>query len=195
MHVSSICLGPLATNCYLIRLDGASVLVDPAEDSPRLVSFLAGRAIDAVVLTHGHFDHVGGAWACRATEVLMHEADLPYVDQFFPGHPPIDRFLAEGDEVAPGLTVLHTPGHSPGSIVLVADGALFAGDLLFAGSVGRTDLPGGSARAMEASLQRIASRRGDPAVYPGHGEATTLERERVTNPYLAGFRGLDRGRR
>ena len=84
--------------------------------------------------------------------------------------------------------MLHTPGHSPGSIVLLADGELFAGDLLFAGSIGRTDLPGGSPREMDESLRRIAKLPGDLTVYPGHGEITTLQRERETNPFLVALR-------
>jgi len=188
MRAASICLGPLATNCYLIELDGMTVLIDPAEDSELLSSFLGTVSVDIVVLTHGHFDHVGGAWACNGAKVMMHEADLLYVDHFFPDHGPIDRTLDEGDEVVAGLTVLHTPGHSPGSLVLLSDGALFVGDLLFAGSIGRTDLPGGSPREMDASLRRIAGLSGDPIVYPGHGEATTLERERETNPFLVSMR-------
>ncbi len=188
MHVSSICLGPLATNAYLVESDGATVLVDPAEDSEALSSFLGDASVDAVVLTHGHFDHIGGAWSCNGAKVMMHKADLPYVDRFYPGHRPIDRYLDEGDEIVVGLRVLHTPGHSPGSIVAAADGVLFVGDLLFAGSIGRTDLPGGSPREMDASLRRIAGLKGDPIVYPGHGDATTLGRERGTNPFLAFMR-------
>ena len=192
MRVSSITLGPLATNCYLVEREGLRVLIDPAEDSEPLASFV-GASVDIVLLTHGHFDHVGGAWACGGAKVMMHEADLPHVDRFYPDHGPIDRYLAEGEEVG-GLRVLHTPGHSAGSVVLAADGALFVGDLLFAGSIGRTDLPGGSPRKMEASLRRIAALAGDWTVYPGHGNATTLDRERKTNPFL-GPMGSDRGRR
>ena len=194
MRVSSVCLGPLATNCYRVEIGGRTVLIDPAEDSEALASFLGDATVDAVVLTHGHFDHVGGAWACDGTTVMIHRADLPYVDRFFPDHRPFDRFLDEGEEIVDGLRVLHTPGHSPGSVVLLADGALFAGDLLFAGSIGRTDLPGGSPREMEKSLRRIGGLPGDPIVYPGHGPATTLDRERETNPFLAGIRSMERGR-
>lgn len=193
MHVSSVCLGSLATNCYRVEIAGRTVLIDPADDSEALVSFLGDRPVDAVVLTHGHFDHVGGAWACNGAAVMIHRADLPYVDHFFPDHRPFDRYLNEGDEIVAGLKVLHTPGHSPGSVVLVADGALFAGDLLFAGSIGRTDLPGGSAREMQESLRRIGELPGDPIVYPGHGPATTLDRERETNPFLVGI-PMERGR-
>jgi len=188
MRISSICLGPLITNCYLVELEDRTVLIDPAEDSKRLASLVGDRSIDAVILTHGHFDHVGGAWSCDGAEVMMHEADLAYVKQFYPDHGPIDRMLCEGDEAVAGLQVLHTPGHSPGSIVLVGDGVLFVGDLLFAGSIGRTDLPGGSPDEMEKSLRRIASLAGDLIVYPGHGEVTTLGRERRSNPFLASMR-------
>jgi len=194
MRVSSVCLGPLATNCYRVEIGGRTVLIDPAEDSEALASFLGDATVNAVVLTHGHFDHVGGAWACDGATVMIHRADLPYVDRFFPDHRPFDRYVEEGDEIVDGLRVLHTPGHSPGSVVLLADGALFAGDLLFAGSIGRTDLPGGSPREMEASLRRIGGLLGDPIVYPGHGPATTLGRERETNPFLAGIRLMERGR-
>jgi len=187
MRVSSICLGPLATNCYLVELGGKRVLIDPAEPSQTLRTFVGDAAVDVVALTHGHFDHVGGAWDHDGAAVMMHEADLPYVDHYFPDRGPIDRFVDEGDEILPGLKVLYVPGHSPGSAVLLADGAIFAGDLLFAGSIGRTDLPGGSPREMEASLRRIAGLAGDLTVYPGHGETTTLGRERRANPFLVRF--------
>lgn len=140
--------------------------------------------------THGHFDHVGGDWALKeeGARVAIHKADLAILDHFYPGHPPVDRYLEEGDEVVPGLVVLHVPGHSPGSVVFVGDGILFSGDLLFSGSIGRTDLPGGSDRAMEESLRRILELLGGYTVYPGHGPRTTLAREKRTNPFLLELR-------
>jgi len=184
MRISSVCLGPLATNCYLIEGTAKTVLVDPAEPSDQLLSFVGDRTIDIVVLTHGHFDHIGGAWAFDNAEIMMHKADLPFVDHAHPDHPPIDRYLSEGDEVIDGLPVLHLPGHSPGSIVLRCTDALIVGDLLFEGSIGRTDLPGGAPREMQHSLRRIVELEGDPIVYPGHGPMSTLGEERRSNPYL-----------
>jgi hydroxyacylglutathione hydrolase len=184
MRVSSACLGPLGTNCYLIEWESGTLLVDPAEDSPALHALIADRRIDKVILTHGHFDHVGGAWAVKDTIVTIHPEDLPFVDEAFPGHGPIEGTLLEGETILSGVQILHLPGHSPGSIALRIDDALFVGDVLFAGSIGRTDLPGGSSSAMSESLRRLVSLPGDYDVYPGHGEATTLACERAINPYL-----------
>jgi|LZCG01.1.fsa_nt_gb glyoxylase-like metal-dependent hydrolase (beta-lactamase superfamily II) len=190
MQVESICLGDLATNCYLFDIDGLRILIDPAESSEALFSFLRRRKVDLVVNTHGHFDHIGGDWALQGegAQVLLHRADLPFVDHFYPDHPPIDRYIEDGDEIAGSLRVIHAPGHSPGSVVLVARDVLFVGDLLFAGSIGRTDLPGGSLTEMEESLKKILALPGDYRVYPGHGEATTLEKERRTNPFILSWR-------
>jgi hydroxyacylglutathione hydrolase len=184
MRVSSTCLGPLGTNCYLVELASGTLLIDPAEDCPALHTLIGDRSIDVVLLTHGHFDHVGGAWAAHASQVLMHRSDLLFVDQFFPNHHPIDRYIDDGDEVLVGAKVLHLPGHSPGSVCVLVEDALFVGDVLFAGSIGRTDLPGGSMDTLSDSLRRLAALPGDYDVYPGHGESTTLDCERQINPYL-----------
>lgn len=187
MRVASICLGPLATNCYLVEHGGCALLIDPAEDSPALRTLIGNGRIDWIINTHGHHDHTGGDWAFPGVPVRIHAADLPFLEETHPDHPPIGRALEEGEHVIDGLTVLHTPGHSPGSVVLVGDGVLFAGDLLFAGSIGRTDLPGGSVEEIVASLRRVVRLPGDYTVYPGHGEATTLELERRCNPFLVGL--------
>lgn len=184
MRISSACLGPLSTNCYLIELEAGTLLVDPAEDSPALRALIGDRSIDVVVLTHGHFDHIGGAWISPQAERIMHRDDLPFVDEVFPDHDPISRFVKDGDEILPGVTVLHMPGHSPGSIALRIDDVLVVGDVLFAGSIGRTDLPGGSMDVMADSLRRLIALPGDYAVYPGHGPSTTLACERDINPYV-----------
>jgi len=187
MRVEKVILGDLATNCYLLETDGTTVLIDPAVYDDRLGEFLAGRNVDLVINTHGHFDHVGGDWALKkaGAKLLIHRADLRYVDEFYPGHPGFDRYIDDGDEIA-GLRVIHTPGHSPGSIVLIGDGIMFSGDLLFAGSIGRTDFPGGSMSEMRRSLRRILSLGRDFVVYPGHGPRTRLSVEQRKNPFLQG---------
>jgi len=186
MQIESVCLGALATNCYLVSANGTTIIIDPAEASAPLLALVGSKTIDLVVNTHGHFDHVGGDWALQeqGAKIRLHQADLPYVDHDYPDHPPIDMSLKEGEEIAGTLRVLHVPGHSPGSIALVGDGVAFSGDLLFAGSIGRTDLPGGSMKDMRESLKRFLALPGNTRVYPGHGEATTIEKERRTNPFL-----------
>jgi len=187
MRIASICLGPLATNCYVLEFGGSVALIDPAEDSPALRALIGDRPVGWILNTHGHFDHTGGDWAFPEASVRIHAADLPLLVETHPDHPPVGETLADGDAVLGEFTVIHTPGHSPGSIILVGAGVLFAGDLLFAGSIGRTDLPGGSVNEMIASLRRLVQIPGDLTVYPGHGEVTTLEIERRCNPFLAGL--------
>ena len=187
MRVETICLGELATNCYLVDVGGTNVLIDPAQSCDALTSFLSDRKIDLVVNTHGHFDHIGGNWELKESgaKLLIHSADLPLVDRFYPDHPPFDRYLNDGDMLPGNLRVMHTPGHSPGSIVLIGEGILFVGDLLFAGSIGRVDLPHSSPREMEYTLrEKILTLPDDLKVYPGHGPATLMGVEKKTNPFL-----------
>ena len=189
MQIESICLGALDTNCYLVSANGTTIIIDPAEPSTPLHSLIGTRRVDLVVNTHGHFDHIGGDWILkeRGARIRLHHADLPYVDHYYPDHPPIDAYVEDGEEIAGVLRVLHVPGHSPGSIALVGEEIAFSGDLLFAGSIGRTDLPGGSMRDMRESLRRFLALPGNTRVYPGHGDATTIEKERRTNPFLRCF--------
>ncbi len=187
MEIRSVSLGSLATNCYLFTWKAATVLVDPAEDTDRLKALLLGQPVDFVVATHGHFDHTGGLFSVPEAAVCIHAADVPYVDRDDPTHPPFDRLLVDGESLAPGIEIIHMPGHSPGSILLKVERVLFVGDLLFAGSIGRTDFPGGSNEDMRRSLERLIALPGDYTLYPGHGPATTLERERRSNPFLVGL--------
>jgi len=204
IDVTRLVLGELETNCW-IASDGAGgplLVIDPAGEAEHLLAEIAGRGVAAVVLTHGHFDHLGAVSAVLASTgapLLVHEADAASITSaqanggaffgFDAVAPAPDRVLADGDTVEAGaltLTVRHTPGHTPGSICLLATPAsgpahLFSGDTLFAGSVGRTDFPGGDPRAMRTSIARLASL--DPAtlVHPGHGPDTTIGRESRTN--------------
>ncbi len=189
MRVETICLGELATNCYLISIGKLTILIDPADFCQALTSFIGNRHIDFVINTHGHFDHIGGNWELQkaGAKLLIHKADLPLVDHFYPNHSPFDRYIEDGETLPGGFRVMHTPGHSPGSVVLVKDDTLFVGDLLFAGSIGRTDFPGGSITKMNKSLAQLIKLPGDYQVYPGHGPSTTLGREKRANPYLIRF--------
>ncbi len=197
-------LGALETNCYVAWTPGGrGIVIDPADEPARILALVRERGVTvtAVVLTHAHFDHLLGAEVvCRATGAPLYvgAADaLSLTDParnlsglFSPACPvtlPGARPLAEAETVALGeesLTVLETPGHSPGSLCLYVPGMLFSGDTLFRGSVGRLDLPGGDAAAMTASLERLKALPEDTRVYPGHGPATTLGWEIRQNPYL-----------
>ncbi len=202
MIVERIALGALETNCFLVAPDegGALVVIDPAGDAGVLLAALAGRDVAGVVLTHGHFDHLGAArevLAATGAPLLVHEADAAAITTaagnggavfgFDYSAPGADRLLRNGDEVVAGsvrLEVLHTPGHTPGSICLLGGGHLFAGDTLFAGSVGRTDFPGGDPQAMRRSIARLSTLPDETRVHSGHGPDTSIGRERRVNPFF-----------
>ena len=196
MIIDAITVGPVETNCYLLGDEGRGVcaLIDPG-DSPKAVAAMVqrhGLTPVAIFLTHGHYDHRDAVPALLEAypglPVYIHEKE-----QLQPGMSPRYFFggscshYAQGDTLAVGdlaVTVLETPGHTAGSVVLLCGDAMFAGDTLFAGTCGRCDLPGGSLNDMFVSLRRLGQLEGDYRVFPGHGPATTLEAERRTNPYM-----------
>jgi glyoxylase-like metal-dependent hydrolase (beta-lactamase superfamily II) len=189
MKVETLCLGPLATNCYLVEIGETLVVIDPGEPEVTLLQAIEDREIRWVLNTHGHFDHVGGNWelAKRGAPLAIHPEDMPFLDEWFPDHTPVDHLLADGEHIADALKVLSLPGHSPGSVIFATDDTIFGGDLLFAGSIGRTDLPGGSPETMIRSLRALLAFPDETMVFPGHGPPTTIGRERATNPFLRGL--------
>ena len=193
MDVITLPLGNLQTNCYLVSGDGCRCFVIDPGDWPEEVLHAVrenGLQIEAIVLTHGHFDHVGAVRVLAertGCPVYLCPADCTMPAVMTAGPLYYTDILEEGDVLQlAGLEVqvLHTPGHTPGSVCLRTENTLFTGDTLFQSSCGRTDLPGGDWATITKSLHRLAQLPGNDRVYPGHGSATTLEQERKFNPYL-----------
>ena len=194
IKIRTLPLGAYQTNTYLVWEENSPtcVVIDPGYEPDTILDEAKklGKEITAVLLTHGHFDHVGGVRELAAETgcpVYLHEAELSMPPQMTAGPLFYTNTYGEGDFVeAAGLSfkVLHTPGHTPGSVCLLCENAMFSGDTLFWGSCGRTDLPGGSWATIRKSLLRLADLSGDYNVYPGHGDATTLSFERKMNPYM-----------
>ena len=193
MNIHTLTLGSFQTNCYILEEDGRCLIIDPGYEPETLLQFVDARGlnIQGILLTHGHFDHVG------AVEKLVEAAGCPlYMHQADHSQPAVYKmlypltgkgnpvFVEEGDCLPMGISLLETPGHTPGSVCYFTEDALFSGDTLFAGTCGRTDLPGGSAKALRGSLARLAALEKDYTVYPGHGESTTLAAEKRYNPYM-----------
>ena len=200
MIIETIAVGQLMTNCYLLCDEQTKVcaVIDPGDEAERVAAAVerSGCALQYILLTHGHYDHftgVAGMLERYDVPVYIHPDDAqtgsgnPWALKF----PRLDeahqRWYGEGDTLTLGSLILHvlsTPGHSRGSVCIVVDNVIFAGDTLFFGSCGRTDFPGGDYKEMLLSLARLARLEGDYRVYPGHDRPTDLERERRMNPYM-----------
>lgn len=209
MYVESLELGPLKAHAYLVWSDPErAVLIDPGDEPERVLQWIREREVklEAVLLTHAHFDHVGAVGAVAGTyglPVLLHPAARPVYERaasaamrwgLFIDPPPTGplRELAEGPlAYGPGFEVRHLPGHCPGHVAFYQPeaGAVFSGDLLFAGGVGRWDLPGADLEGLKASIRRLSELPGNTRVYPGHGPSTSLDAERRSNPFVQDWLG------
>lgn len=205
MILKALALGPIMANCYIVGCDRTkeAAVIDPGDEPDRLLMTLAEEKLTVkyILNTHGHFDHVGGNNRMKkatGAELIIHAADAPMLDSLntaassfgltAENSPPPDRTVDEGDQIAFGdiaMKVIHTPGHSPGGISFHSDGVVFVGDTLFAGSIGRTDFPGGDFNTLIASVKNKLFPLGDDTkVYTGHGPATTIAQEKQGNPFL-----------
>ena len=196
VNVYALPLGAYQTNCYVVHeeKENRCIVLDPGYEAGSILSFLEkkGLSLEAILLTQGHFDHVGAVRdlvALTDCDVYLHPADTAMPPQMTAG-PLYYTHGLQGNETLSlcGLEigVFHTPGHTPGSVCFQIGTLLFTGDTLFAGSCGRTDLPGGSWETITQSLRFLRSLEAPYDIFPGHGEATTLEQEKTLNPYLRG---------
>lgn len=205
MIIKKLEVGPIMANCFIVGCENTkeAVVIDPGDDADRILMTLAKSGLKVMYLinTHGHFDHVGANKRMKdvtGAKLAIHPDDEPMLDRLSQSammfglsaedSPPADILLKDGDEIKFGdisLTVIHTPGHSKGGICLFTKGHLFAGDTLFQGSIGRTDLQGGDYDALIASIKnRLLPLDDDTVVYTGHGPETTIGSEKQMNPFL-----------
>jgi glyoxylase-like metal-dependent hydrolase (beta-lactamase superfamily II) len=206
-------VGPFRENTYLVIDDetGDAVLIDPGDEGEKIVAMVeqSGARLTAVWLTHAHLDHIGAVSAVRrrfgTVPVHMHPIDNPvyeaasrFAEEYdipFEQPEPADAVIAHGDVLRVGnisFEVIHAPGHSPGHVAYYGNGILLGGDVLFAGTIGRTDLPMANPAHMQETLRKLAGLPPETVVYPGHGESTTIGEELNSNPFLNGIANVKR---
>jgi glyoxylase-like metal-dependent hydrolase (beta-lactamase superfamily II) len=205
MNYQLVIVGPLETNCYLFFCPETKqcAIIDPGAEAEKIFEAISFLSLKPVIIlnTHGHVDHTGANLDLKERyqiPIALHPGDLPLLEEYLqlefglmlgarPAPNP-DHLLTDGEKISVGrsvLQVIHSPGHSPGSVCFYTDHLLFAGDTLFSGGVGRTDLPGGSWKDLAHSLKaRVMTLPDETVVLPGHGPKTTIGEERESNPYL-----------
>ena len=205
MIIKEMAVGALMANCIILGCEktGEAAVIDPGDETERILLSLADSKLKLkyIINTHGHFDHVGGNKKMKeatGADILIHLLDAPMLSRLSSdatlfgfsaeNSPPPDRTLEDNDTISFGeirLKVIHTPGHSPGGISLYTDSKLFVGDTLFAGSIGRSDLPGGDFNTLISSIKnRLFELDDDVNVFPGHGPNTTIGKEKLSNPFV-----------
>jgi glyoxylase-like metal-dependent hydrolase (beta-lactamase superfamily II) len=204
MKIEHCVVGPLQVNCYIVYDEESreAMVIDPGNNADKILDIISRQRLQSryIVCTHGHFDHIGAVSAVKTktgATVVLHREDL----QIYEGaqnlaalwgfsmekQPAPDMLVAEGDHLSIGgntVTVMHTPGHSPGSLCLLHNSLLLSGDTIFAGSIGRTDFPGGSLNAMKQSFRRIINLPAETKLFPGHGPVSTVADEREVNFFI-----------
>jgi glyoxylase-like metal-dependent hydrolase (beta-lactamase superfamily II) len=216
MRIDTLTVGMFQSNCFVVSCEdtGEAIIIDPGDEGDRIVDHVKGKKLDVklIVCTHAHIDHVAAlpeVAPVLGAPVVMHKDELVLYENLDrqamlfglepPGKVKIDRSLADGEKIVFGKVTgeaIHTPGHSPGGISIVFRDenppVIFAGDVLFRGSIGRTDLMGASERQMAKTLKEIfLELPNEMVVYPGHGPETTISRERRSNPFLIDADGWD----
>ena len=205
MIIKTLAVGPIMANCFILGCEETleAAVVDPGDDADRILHSLAESSLTVkfIINTHGHFDHVGAnkrLHEVTGAPILIHPLDAPMLNQLSASasawglsadnSPEPDRKIDDGDKISFGditLTVIHTPGHTPGGISLHAGKDVFVGDTLFAGSIGRTDFPGGSFETLRESIQKKLFKLDDEVrVHTGHGPSTTIGDEKRSNPFV-----------
>jgi glyoxylase-like metal-dependent hydrolase (beta-lactamase superfamily II) len=202
--IKQLTVGPIMANCFILGCEQTkqAAVIDPGDEADRILMALAEDSLKVtqIIDTHGHFDHVGANKRIKevtGADIVIHALDAPMLNQLArsaaawgmsaENSPPPDRTVDDGDSIAFGnitLSVLHTPGHTPGGISLFTDKSVFVGDTLFAGSIGRTDFPGGDFGTLITSIrEKLFTLDDDVTVYAGHMGTTTIGEEKRTNPF------------